>query len=82
VQTEIQFRILDKVVAQGRKRLESMFRETFEDLEQLSLTSLDGQQRQELAELTEAYQLAEELVIELVDLKEIYQKRALGGAGR
>jgi len=79
---EIQFQVLDRVVAQGRARLESMFRETMSDLSQHPRESLDDEQRRELDTLREAYRLVEELLMELVDLKDELIRRAQSEAGR
>jgi hypothetical protein len=79
---EIHFQVLDRVVAQGRARLESMFRETMSDLSQTPRESLDDEACRELDTLREAYRLVEELIMELVELKEDLMKRARSEAGR
>jgi hypothetical protein len=77
-QQSLEFQVIDKIVAQGRKRLESMFRQTFDDLNKLQQDELDEQQLKEFDELMEAYQLVETLIIQMVDLKEDLRLRLMG----
>ena len=76
-QPEIQFQLIDKVVAQGKKRLESLFRETLHDINQLDKNTLDEEAQQELDQLVEAYRLVESLVMDMVDLKEDFRLKML-----
>ena len=72
---ELEFRIIDKIVDQGEKRLKSMFRETLDDLEKLRGTALNATQKRELEQVIEAYRLSRELVLALVDVKQNVQIR-------
>jgi hypothetical protein len=70
VSAELEFKIIDKVVDQGEKRLQSMFRETLADLESARDRDLTDQQQADLDQVIEAYQLARRLIITLVDVKD------------
>lgn len=72
---ELQFRIIDKIVDQGEKRLKSMFRETLDDLEKQRAQQLSALQKRELEQVITAYQLARDLVLTLVDVKDNIQIR-------
>lgn len=72
---ELQFRIIDKIVDQGEKRLKSMFRETLDELEKQRGQQLNATQKRELEQVITAYQLARELVLTLVDVKDNVQIR-------
>ena len=72
---ELEFRIIDKIVDQGEKRLKSMFRETLDDLEQQRGQQLTAMQQRELEQVITAYQLARDLVLTLVDVKDNVQIR-------
>lgn len=72
---ELQFRIIDKIVDQGEKRLKSMFRETLDDLEKQRGDKLTAMQKRELEQVITAYQLARDLVLTLVDVKDNIQIR-------
>ena len=72
---ELEFRIIDKIVDQGEKRLKSMFRETLDDLEKQRGQQLTAMQQRELEQVITAYQLARDLVLTLVDVKDNVQIR-------
>lgn len=72
---ELEFRIIDKIVDQGEKRLKSMFRETLDDLEKQRTQQLTAMQKRELEQVITAYQLARDLVLTLVDVKDNIQIR-------
>lgn len=72
---ELEFRIIDKIVDQGEKRLKSMFRETLDDLEKQRSQQLTAMQKRELEQVITAYQLARDLVLTLVDVKDNIQIR-------
>ena len=74
---EIQFKVLDKVVAQGEQRLESMFAETFQDLEEARKRELSAEQQTQLDEVVEAYKLARDLVVNLIRVKDDIRLRML-----
>lgn len=70
---ELQFVVLDKVVAQGTKRLDSMFAVTFEELRKIQEQELSEDEQQDVAELIEAYELTKELITTVLQFKETMQ---------
>ena len=64
----IEFNVIDKVVAAGPKRLDAMFRETFESLDEVRKQQLTAEQTADLDTLAEAYELAKNLVVTLAQL--------------
>jgi hypothetical protein len=74
-QQELRFELIEKVVKQGEKRLETMFRQTFEDLDKLSAQGLSPEQEQAREHVVDAYKLAKELVFTLVQFKTALHRR-------
>lgn len=68
-QTQLKFELIEKVVKQGEKRLETMFRQTFEDLDKMAKAGLTTEQEQGRAQIVDAYKLAKELVFTIVQYK-------------
>lgn len=73
-QPQMKFELLEMVVAHGQKRLESMFRATFEDLEQLKAQGLSPAQLADCEQLEEAYRLAQELIETMLQFKSAMQQ--------
>jgi len=71
---EMKFELLEKVVAHGQKRLTSMFRATFEDLEKLKAAGLTAAQQEDCERLEEAYRLAQELIETMLQFKSAMQQ--------
>ena len=72
---QLEFKVIDRVVAQGEKRLKSMFRSTLNDLEKARQQDLSPEQEAQLDEVVEAYKLTENLVLTLVQVKDNIQLR-------
>ena len=66
--SSIEFNVIDKVVAAGPKRLDAMFRETFASLDEVRKRKLTAEQKADLETLSEAYELAKNLVVTLAQL--------------
>lgn len=64
----LEFKVIDKVIAAGATRLDAMFRETFESLDEVRKRKLAPEQEADLNTLVEAYELAKNLVVTLAQL--------------
>jgi hypothetical protein len=75
---ELHFVVLDKVVAQGTKRLESMFATTFEELKRIQQQEDTSEDHKlDIAVLMEAYELTKELIMTVLQFKDTLRKTQL-----